>query len=462
MPAPPEYSRRETLGWMGAGALLPLTRMGQDEAIPSRRRVIVVGAGVAGLSAARALKKHGLEPVVLEASARVGGRVRIEDLNDEPFDVGASWVHGTSPLNPLVQYLSSIGTTTVQDAASLAVFEEGTGALGAGAVSNLMTRLSQFLNALPSLRSTLGAGATTHQGIELFLNQQGYAPLARERTQYILQAVFEDYAGSIHDLSLDRLWEDGEFPGGDGFPLGTFRPFIESLSQGLDIRRGVAVSRIEHTSDGVLVHTARETLRASHALVTVSVGVLKAGSIQFDPPLPQEKTAAISRIGMGAFEKVILTWPQDPASGVGDLYFKANVNGQFPFVKGMTPFAGTPSLIAFGAADYGEQMQTQPAATHVATVVDMIEQVTGAPLPQAAATHVTSWRSDPLFLGSYSYEAAGSSPADRTALAAPVGRLHFAGEATHRSYFGTVHGAMITGLREAGRILNRDVTVADL
>ena len=86
----------------------------------------------------------------------------------------------------------------------------------------------------------------------------------------------------------------------------------------------------------------------------------------------------------------------------------------------------------------------------------------GSSPPQPTGSHVTRWGTDPSFLGSYSYWAVGSSPADNVSLSLPEGRVRFAGEATDQLYFGTVHGAMLSGMREAGLLLNTTVTVADL
>ncbi len=88
--------------------------------------------------------------------------------------------------------------------------------------------------------------------------------------------------------------------------------------------------------------------------------------------------------------------------------------------------------------------------------------LTGSTPPAPVDSHVTNWRGDPAFGGAYSFWSVGSSPNDNLALGAPAGRIHFAGEATHMSRYGTMQGAMLSGLREAGRILRKSVTVADL
>jgi len=187
---------------------------------------------------------------------------------------------------------------------------------------------------------------------------------------------------------------------------------------------------------------------ADRAIVTVPLGVLKAGAIAFDPPLPGTKRQAIERLGFGLLDKVVLAfeepfWPQSAdllglvgtEQPVGDL-----VNG--------LSFAGAPLLIGIrggAAARSCEALSDREAVDEVRVAMD-------APEPTGAL--VTRWAADPYARGSYSFLAVGSSPADLHALAEPVGeRLLFAGEATHEEFFATVHGAYMSGVREAERIL---------
>ena len=149
-------SRRRMLGMMGATSLLPATGwagIAQDHPA-SRRRVIVIGAGVAGLSAAKALTNLGLEVIVLEGQNRLGGRVRTENLGGVAMDLGATWVTGTSLQNPVSQYLNWIGVPLVNDNFKANMFEEGTGYLTNGQTSKYLGRFNQFTSALPALRYT--------------------------------------------------------------------------------------------------------------------------------------------------------------------------------------------------------------------------------------------------------------------------------------------------------------------
>jgi polyamine oxidase len=456
--------RRRFLGGLGAGAVLASTSRAQNPILPVRKpRVVVIGAGAAGLTVAKALANAGNSVVVLEAKDRLGGRIDTRMLGGAPQDMGASWVMGTSMNNPVSEYLSLKGVSLQNDSVPYHMFEEGTGYLPQQQLNQLWSRFVNFTNMLPTLRSTLGPNANVNQGIELFLDTMGYGGISRERTRYMIQTEAETgYAGSIDDLSLEYFWEDSTFNGQVAFPQGGYVQLIDNLAEGLDIRLNTPVVSIDHSSRGAAVHTPFQTIYATYVVVTVPLGVLKSGAIQFNPPLPAAKTNAISRLGMSGMEKVVLTFDNAFWSSVNDLYFKSNVDGEFSYIKDMTQFSGTPTVVAFSGGDFAAQMQTQPASQLTDRLLAVLGSLNGSQPPVPTGSHVTRWGSDPNFGGSYSYWAVGSSPADNVSLAVPEGRLHFAGEATNELYFGTVHGAMLSGLREAGRILNSNVTVPDL
>ena len=190
-------------------------------------------------------------------------------------------------------------------------------------------------------------------------------------------------------------------------------------------------------------------MAADRVIVTVPLGVLKAQTIAFDPPLPERKRRAIERLGFGLLNKVVLSfeepfWPESPdmIGLVGQEQPVADL------VNGLT-FAGAPLLVGLrggAAARSREALSDQDAIGEVLAAMDAAPEPTGA--------LVTRWAADPYARGSYSFLAVGSSPADLRALAEPVGeRLLFAGEATHEDFFATVHGAYMSGIREAERIL---------
>ncbi|TAF48996.1 MAG: amine oxidase, partial [Oscillatoriales cyanobacterium] len=116
--------------------------------------------------------------------------------------------------------------------------------------------------------------------------------------------------------------------------------------------------------------------------------------------------------------------------------------------------ADQPILLGFNAADRGKAIEAWSDAQIIASAMETLKTIFGDEIPQPIEAQITRWASDPFSLGSYSYNAMGSTPKMRQALAAPVGQaLFFAGEASHRKFFATAHGAYLSGLRAARQIL---------
>ncbi len=421
--------------------------------------VLVVGAGMAGLTAARALHEDGVNVTVLEARDRLGGRVWTEDVGGASIELGAWFFHGVqgSPLSDFsdaqgIAYApySLLSTGMVWDEASASrvnPFETGV----------METALVRFLRELDELRAELGDSADTHSGIGVWLDQQGWEGRDRRLAQYTIEQVMVEVggAGPSDNTSLEWLFEGVGLSGGDHVPVGGFETVVDAMAQGLTIELEQVVERVKVNDDGVeVVTTTGEIWSGSHVLVTVPVGVLKSGAIVFEPPLPEEKAAAIERLDMGNVERVVVRFEEQWWSP-GDLLFVSEAqDGRFPFVVDFTADTGVPTLVAFYGGRYARALQaTQSDEEIVADLVGLLEQVHGGPAPSPIAHKVTHWSTDPYALGSYSYIPVGASSEDFGLLAEPVGeRLLFAGEATSFDHYQTVHGAMFTGLREARRL----------
>ena len=458
--------RREFLRLAGTGAaatagslLLPGCGSDHGGAVPDR--VIVIGAGVAGLTIGNALTTAGMEVVVLEARERLGGRVWSHDVDGVTVDLGGMWISGPDG-NPAACVLEQEGigwrpaepidlNAQVYDP----VLQRD---LTVPELVDLAVVLTQFEAAVPTLAEALGSSATMADGIRLFLAETNLDEPSRRYAEFGLRTQIEISIAESADLvSLGSYNVSNPLEGGEHFPDGSYRGLVDALARGVDVRRGTIVSRVEHAGDGVAVETSNGTYRGSHVVVTVPLGVLKAGAIEFSPALPAAKTAAIGRTAMAELEKVVLRYDdafwQSPGSG--NLFYVGEEVGEFPHFVDYSPYAnGEPTLVAFYCGDYGRKiagMSDEAIANRAAAVVEEIAGESGVPL---RASHVTRWKSDPFALGSYLYLPVGSSVADIEALGAPVGdRLLFAGEATSVAYSGYVHGAVLSGIREAERLL---------
>ena len=182
------------------------------------------------------------------------------------------------------------------------------------------------------------------------------------------------------------------------------------------------------------------TFDADRVIVTLPLGVLKAGAVTFSPALPTAAQAAIGALGFGVLDKCVLEFPTNFwGTGMDWIEHVAARRGEWVDWISVARQTGRPILIGFNAAEYGASIEAQTDEAIVAGAMAVLRTIYGSGIPSPVATRVMRWGADPHALGSYSSNALGSKPAMRDTLAAPVGgRLFFAGEATSRRHFGTV------------------------
>lgn len=427
--------------------------------------MVVVGAGMAGLTAARALSRCGIDVVVVEARDRIGGRVLTHDVGGFPVDLGASWVHGSGRQNPVARAFDLLGVRLVRDNADEFVFEPGSGLLPASAARQLFRLVDNFNGSLANLRRQLGNKASIATAIGAFLDDSGLGGIERVRAEFILRtAIEDDYSGAAEDISLRWYYQDEDFPGPCAFPIGGYGQLAEALAAGLTIQTAAPVQVIEYDGQGVRVTTDHGIVDGSHAIVTVPLGVLKSGAISFSPPLPSSKTGAIAALEMGYLEKVVLRFDRPFSSRLADTFYRSDVQGEYPFLKDVSSVVGAPTLFAFPSGQFGRNHSSVAPALATARVLQIVEEVTGSSLPTPVDSIVTNWAADPYARGSYSFIPTTGRRGDQKKLGKPIGgrRVLFAGEATEPNYYGTVHGAMLSGIREAERLLRGAVTVDEL
>jgi monoamine oxidase len=457
-------------GLLGVGLPLPwlLACGGEDEtsASPQPRstpaeRVLVVGAGVAGLAAARELARSGYAVTVLEARERLGGRIWTDrSWPGVALDLGAAWIHGTrgNPIASLARDNDIATRETDYDAHWL--YDTGGELLDDDAHEALDAQFHDLLRQVHDERAGLPESTTTGAALGAAFERL-LAPLPkRERRamQYAIVATIEhEYAADVDHLSL-RWWDSSDaFDGPDLLFPGGYDQIVAILAAGLDIHTTQAVRAIDTSGADAVITTDTSTWRADRVVISVPLGVLQGGAIAFTPSLPEAKQAAIGRLGMGVLNKTVLRFPSRfwPA--------EAHLLGYIPerraaWVEWLDAerVTGEPILIGFNAGTVARQHETLPQPEIIRQAMVTLRTLFGASIPAPDAAIVTRWGSDPYSGGAYSYLPPGATPDDYDALAAPVGpRLFFAGEATHRQHPSTVHGAYLSGVRAAQQIASR-------
>jgi len=450
MPSP-RVTRRTTLAALASGLVV---NRAQAE---SSGKVIVVGAGLAGLAAARALHDAEVETLVLEARDRIGGRIwtsrRWPDL---PMDMGASWIHG--PLgNPITRLADAAGArrvTTNYDAA-ITLDRDGKRIDAAAATETA----DALVKAAREATYDFDADLSLEQAVIAYPGWADADPATRRVIRHMVTTWIEhEYSGSWSDLSAWYFDESDDFDGEDEVFPGGYDQITIHLAHGLDIRTSQTVSALAPDGAGIVVTLADGTqLRADHAVLTVPLGVLREGRITFAEPLEIARQTAIDGLRMGLLNKCCLrfdriSWPDD----VHWIDWIGPQDGHFAQWISLAKPMGAPALVAFHADDQAREREALSDARMQSEAHAALKAMFGTSFPAPIDSQTTRWGQDPFSFGSYSFNAVGVTPDTRSALAGADwdGRLVFAGEATSSDHPSTAHGAVISGW-EAARLILR-------
>lgn len=415
-----------------------------------REPVLVVGAGVAGLAAARELVRSGYRVTVLEARDRIGGRVWTDRRWDGvPLELGAAWLHGLRG-NPLVELCAEFGIGTVKSTLDRPRCHEP-----GGQPLSLLRRLVLAWD----LRTLTTGWAKRHDISPAPLETALEAALAGRGTRRadwarsLLRFVVQDGLGA--DTTQVPLWAARYWPGtagGDAAFPGGYDQLVNRLAGGVDVLLRHVVTEIAYDESGVRVHTNHGVHAADAVLVTVPLGVLKSGTITFTPALPAAKRQAVERLGMGLYNKLVLRfdhafWPDS------ELVLQRGGPGETMTAWVAPRHVSDHILVWLHGGSAARRIETLTDDAVVAAGMSSLHALYGDDVPAPRAHLVTRWSADPFASGSYSYPSLDSTPEDRAVLAEPVAdRVFFAGEATHEDHFASVHGALLTGRREAARL----------
>ncbi|GAA1470313.1 flavin monoamine oxidase family protein [Microbacterium thalassium] len=429
---------------------------------------IVIGAGVAGLTAARLLSAAGRRVVVLEARDRVGGRVWTDRTGGLVTDRGASWIHGVTDC-PVAAAVEDLGMPAVEftvgayqpDSRPIAYYgpdgKRLTDADARAFAADIHAVDADLLGVIAASRPDESYRDVT----ETALAAQGWDAERTQRVrEYLEHRSEEQYGAWIEDLAAHAL--DDDVVDGDEvvFPEGYDR-LPAHLADGLDVRLEHVVSHVDWSGGRAAVTSDRGAFSADTVIATVPVGVLRSDAFVIEPPLPEPVAGALDRMEMNAFEKVFLRFPaRFWDDGVYAVRQQGPESRWWHSWYDLTALDGTPTLLTFAAGPAARETREWDEDRVVDSVMAQLRRLFGDDVPQPTGVVMTAWQDDPFAHGSYAYMTVGGATADHDDLATPVGGvLHIAGEATWTDDPATVPAAMHSGHRAAENILGHAIAI---
>ena len=431
-----------------------------------KQQIIVIGAGIAGITAAKKLQAEGYHVVVLEGRDRIGGRIWTDNSLGVPLDLGAAWIHkvGGNPLSPLVK---QFGINTVKsDYDSQWNYQGVNQLLDEVEERRINLAFQTFIEMVNKLKdeTPLSKSISLEEVAQQVIQAKQIEGITLKGFRARLASTVESEMGdNLTNLGIRGFNEDSEFTGADVvFPQG-YTQLVQALATDLDIRINHLVQKIAYDDMGVEVTTNRGVFKGARVIVTVPLGVLKHGSIEFSPVLPQDKLTAVEQLGMGALNKLVLKFPKQ--FWASEPHSMAYINGdrdrqssdRYIDFWNWQKYIKQPILVALVSGNFSRALSQMSQSEATQNIMMDLQAMFGKDISPPIATLLTQWHNDPFAYGSYTTFAPRASFEDCDRLANPVGdRLFFAGEATYGRYLGTVHGALLSGEREANRIAKID------
>jgi len=414
------------------------------------KSVLIIGAGISGLAAAKKLQSKGFAVTVLEAQDRVGGRLRTNRSLGVAFDEGASWIHGINK-NPITTLAQEAGATTAfTDDESILSYDLGGAKRADSVYAAAETELYDTVLANLSQHGALG------KSFEEVFNAQ-YPQYVNDRLWKFLLSTYVTFdLGDLNKLS-SLYYDEGKVFGGDEHIITNGYDTIPTyLAQGIEVKLNTRVTNIDYSQKMVKVTSNSGTQEADYVIVTVPLGVLKNNKIAFSPALPTNKQNAIAKVGMNCVNKFLLTWDTAFWDDKQYIVYTPDTRDKFNYFVNVKKFHPTVNaLMTFAYADYGRQTETMTDTEIIDAIMGHLKDMYGNAIPMPTNMLRTKWNGNENSYGAYSYTALETEMIHFEDLAAEVNdKLFFGGEHTEVDYFSTAHGAYLSGIREADKIID--------
>jgi len=436
-------TRRDFLSASAALAVTPVLG-GRAGAAPLPREadIVVIGAGAAGVAAARRIMAANRKVIVVEATNQIGGRCQTDSSTFEvPFDRGARWMHNPDT-NPMIKLARAAGLeiTTAPSGQKIRI---GRRNARPGETEEFLAALVRANRAIDDASRRLDVSCASVLPKDL----GDWAGAA----EFVLGANF---AGKdLKDLSVgDKARaQDRNTAIACRQGLGTL---IAKLGEQVPLSLSTPANRISWGSRDVTVETPSGKIAARAAVITVSSNVLAAGNIKFTPDIPKRTLEAAGRLTLGSYDRIALQMPGNPLGLSRDDVVIEQSNSTRTAL--MYANMGGSSLCTIDVAgSFGRDLSAQGERAMVAFATEWLTKLFGSDTANAVKkSSATRWDAAPFALGAMSAAGPGGQ-ASRKILTEPIGCMYLAGEATHETLWGTIDGAWESGERAAEAALRR-------
>ena len=464
--------------------------------------IIVIGAGISGISAAQNLRNNSLTVTLVEARKRAGGRIHrlkmnpnlvskeyLEKMNSPEIlvQLGANWLHNTdeqsNPLFSVARFRKlALQQTSSDDNPGMDVllFDPQNKAVNLLSVDDYQAMLSRYewirdvqieksfheLSALEECKQELSLQAIFDDAV--LKSELVFGPCddrMHRCLNWCADRISIDYGHPLSSVSASAwLMEGSDGDGGEALVVGGISQIFDAIlaETPLDIEYENVVEIIEQDEAGVSVTcTNGKCYRADFCVVSVPIGVLKTETIKFVPPLSVEKQMALDHFDSHLMNLVILWypfvfWPE----GYNFLGVTHDTASEATFSTFLIPkivdsngnVAAVLVCQVFG--DFAHQLEYRSKLDVAKEATDMLRRMINTNVPDAIGCEFSSWNSDPFAKGAWSVLKTGASLMDRHHLSKNENRVYFVGEHTADQFHGTLHGAFLSGKRESDKILD--------
>jgi monoamine oxidase len=437
-----KFSRRDFLAASVAALALPGAARAAAIAIPKDVEVVVVGAGAAGIAAARRVLAAGRKVVTVEASNRIGGRCWTDiQTFDVPFDRGAHWLYSQNA-NPVARLARSVAMD-VYAAPQAQKIRIGRRNARAGETEDFLATLVRTNRALgdPSRKVDVAA---------LDAMPKDVGEWAKTLEFNFGPATATKDLKEVSALDLSRL----EPRDAGAFCRQGLGALVEKLADPVPIVVGAPVTRIIWGGRELAVETAAGRITTRAVIVTVSTNVLTSGKIRFAPELPKRVLDAAAKLSLGSYDRIALELADNPLGlHRDDVVIEKSESNRTALL--LANSGNSPLCMVDVGGSFGRELSGQGEAAMVAFAVEWLTKLYGSDVKAAVKrSAVTRWNASPFVLGAISAAAPGGQ-GSRKILAEPIGGLILAGEAAHETLWGTVGGAWESGERAAEAALRR-------